>query len=209
MWHEIDCYFVEEIKPVRRVMKKLDKSIDIDRMTFSLINEHQKADLDLFDQWVMEGKDIALMSDAGTVAVADPGSELVMYAHDRGIQVVPKVSPSSIMLALMASGLDGNVFSFRGYLSIDKKERKKEILEMESRCLREGETILCMDAPYRNNKLMEDLLRYLSPKMAICVATDLTANNEIITTRSVADWKNHKPELHKRNTMFVIGKFSN
>ncbi len=205
-WHAIDTYFVEEVKAVRRVMKKLDREIDIDRMNFNLVNEHHKADLDAFDQCVMEGKDIALMSDTGTPAVADPGNELVMYAHDRGVRVVPFVTPSSILMTLMSSGMNGNRFAFRGYLSRERNERKSELKEIEKRILQHDETTLVMDAPYRNNQLLESILGTLSPKIGVCIATDLTAPNEVIKTKTIADWKNTKLDLNKKKVMFAIGQ---
>lgn len=207
IWKKIDNYFVEEIKPVRRVMKKLDKSIDIDSMTFHLVNEHHKPDLDAFDLCVSEGKDMALMSDAGTVAVADPGHEIVLYAHDRNIQVIPIASPSSILLALMASGLNGNRFAFRGYLHRQENERKKQLKAIESRILEHNETTLVMDAPYRNNKLLESILKNMNPKIALSISTELTSDREMIKTRSIADWQKSVPDLHKKKVMFVLGRF--
>ncbi len=207
LWKSIDTYFVEEIKPVRRVMKKLDRDIDIDRMTFHLVNEHNDADLDAFDMAILAGKDVALMSDAGTVAVADPGHQLVMYAHDRDVQVVPMVSPSSILLALMSSGLDGNRFAFRGYLSREDRERKKELKVIERNILSHNETTLVMDAPYRNEKLLESILQTMNPKLALSISVELTSDEESIKTKSIADWKKSKPKLHKKKVMFVLGSF--
>ncbi len=204
-WKSINYYFVEEIKAVRRVMKKLDRTIDIDSMHFHLVNEHQEADLDVFDQCVLEGHDLALMSDTGTPAVADPGNQLVMYAHDRGVQVIPYVCPSSILMALMSSGLNGNRFAFRGYLSIDKKERISELKEIEQRILAHNETTLVMDAPYRNNQLFENITSTLNPKIGLSISVELTSDQEKIQTKSIADWKRSKPDLHKKKVMFVLG----
>ncbi len=205
-WQKIDTYFVEEIKAVRRVMKKVDRSIDVDSMQFSLLNEHHEADLDLFDNCVMQGKDMALMSDTGTPAVADPGYELVMYAQDRGVRVVPLVTPSSILMALMSCGMNGNRFAFRGYLSRDNAERKNQLKEVERRILEHNETTLIMDAPYRNNQLLESILKTLKPSLGLCIATEISAPQETIKTKSIADWKKLKIDLHKKKVMFVIGQ---
>ncbi len=207
LWHQIDTYFVEEVKAVRRTMKKLDRSIDIDRMQFYLINKHTVADLDAFDQCVLEGKDMALMSDTGTPAVADPGSSLVMYAHDRGVRVVPIVAPSSILMALESSGMNGNRFSFRGYLDIDKNQRKHQLKEIENRVLEHNETTLVMDAPYRNNQLLASIIQNLHPSLGLCIATEITSPQETIKTKAIADWKKQKLDLHKKKVMFVIGQF--
>ncbi len=205
-WQKIDTYFVEEVKAVRRVMKKMDRSIDVDSMQFSLLNEHHGADLDLFDNCVMQDKDMALMSDTGTPAVADPGYELVMYAHDRGVRVVPMVTPSSILMALMSSGMNGNRFAFRGYLSRDNASRKKELKEVEKRILEHNETTLIMDAPYRNNQLLESILKTVNPSLGLCIATEISSPHEIIKTKSIADWKKSEVDLHKKKVMFVLGQ---
>ncbi len=207
LWHEISIYFVEGVKAVRRTMKKMDKEIDVDSMTFSMINEHHSADLDLFDRCVMEGQDMALMSEAGSPAVADPGHRLVCYAHDRGVRVVPIAGPNSMILALMSSGFDGNKFSFHGYLNRDRKERVRDLRRLEQKVKHESDTVIFMDAPYRNEAVLQDIIQNIDPSLGLCIATEITSPMERINTKSIADWGKNLPKLHKKNVVFVMGSF--
>jgi len=150
------------------------------------------------------GFDVGILSEAGSPAIADPGAEVVQLAHEHGIRVVPLVGPSSILLGLMASGLNGQRFAFHGYLPIDKSERRKTIKVLERNSRELEQTQMFIETPYRNNNLLEDLVKTLSPRTRLCIAADLTLPSEHIVTREVADWKGKLPDLHKRPTLFLL-----
>jgi len=154
----------------------------------------------------LNGENIGLMSEAGCPGVADPGAAIVKIAHEHGIQVVPLVGPSSILLAMMASGMNGQSFAFNGYLPIDKSEKKNTIKNFETLSHSKNQSQLFIETPYRNNKLMEDLLQFLQPNTSLCIACDITLPSEYIKTYRVADWKKIKVDLHNRPTIFIIHK---
>ncbi|MFT6850240.1 MAG: 16S rRNA (cytidine1402-2'-O)-methyltransferase [Sphingobacteriales bacterium] len=202
---KIKFYAVEEIKTARRFLKKLHKPIDIDELTF--INCDKKAsteDISKSINLLKNGNDVALISEAGCPSVADPGGKLVAAAHENNIKVCPIVGPSSIILALMASGLNGQNFSFVGYIPINKQERIKRIKELEARSVRDRQTQIFIETPYRNNPLMQDLVKSLSGNTKLCVAKNITGEDEFISTKSVKNWKNQVPELHKIPTIFLF-----
>ena len=145
-----------------------------------------------------------LMSEAGCPGIADPGAEIVAEAHRKGIKVVPLVGPSSILLALMASGFNGQSFTFHGYLPIDKLERSKRVKELEALAECNNQTQLFIETPFRNNALLEEILRSANPQTRLCIACNLTAADEMVKTLTVADWKKQVPELHKRPTIFLL-----
>jgi 16S rRNA (cytidine1402-2'-O)-methyltransferase len=147
---------------------------------------------------------MGLVSDAGVPGVADPGAEVVELAHKLGIQVRPLVGPSSILLAMMSSGLNGQSFAFNGYLPIEKSERKKALIKFERRSKEEGQSQAFIETPYRNNKLFEDFTTFLNPSTSLCVAADLTLESEFIKTHSIAAWKKMKFDLHKRPAIFIL-----
>ena len=151
-----------------------------------------------------KGFDIGILSEAGSPAIADPGADVVQLAHERGIRVIPLVGPSSLLLGLMGSGLNGQRFAFHGYLPIDQSERRKTIKNLERYSMELDQTQLFIETPYRNNKLMEDLTSTLSSKTRLCVAADLTLPTEYIVTREVQDWSGNIPDLHKRPTIFLL-----
>ena len=147
---------------------------------------------------------MAIISDAGCPCIADPGSKVVRIAHDKDIRVIPLVGPSSILLALMASGMDGQRFTFHGYLPIDKQERKTKLKQLERQSLQENQTQIFIETPYRNNQMLGNLLEILSPQTRICIAVDITLTTEYIKTRTVAQWKKVTLDLHKRPCIFMM-----
>jgi len=200
-------FVVEELRTARRFLKKVDKAIDIDTLSIEVLNEHTDVK-DVADmlRFIEKGEDIGLISEAGCPAVADPGADIVAVAHRKGIQVVPLVGPSSILMSLMASGFNGQNFAFVGYLPIKPNEKSKRIKQLESRVYAENQTQIFIEAPYRNNQLMQTLVKQLAPHTRICVAADITLEQEFIQTKTAKEWKKSMPELHKRPTIFLIYK---
>ena len=200
-------YVVEELRSARRFLKKVDRSIDIDSLTIDLLNEHTNAqEVSEMLRFAERGEDIGVISEAGCPGVADPGADIVAIAHQRGIKVEPLVGPSSILLSLMASGFNGQNFAFLGYLPIKPNEKAKRIKQLEGRIYAENQTQIFIEAPYRNNKLLETLLKLLSPNTRLCIAADITLENEYIVTKCVKEWKGCVPDLHKRPCIFLVYK---
>jgi 16S rRNA (cytidine1402-2'-O)-methyltransferase len=201
-----DHYIVENIKTARRFIRSLLRSKNLDACVFEEMDKHTDY---LFDQKILEnafaGKDIGLLSEAGMPCIADPGNKVVVLAHEMNIPVVPLAGPSSILLALAGSGFNGQQFTFNGYLPIDPKERKNKLQQMEV-LGRKGFTQIFMDTPYRNQKLLEEILQTCSAISMLCMACDLTGRSEFIKTLSVADWKKQKTDLHKRPAVFLFGQ---
>ncbi|MGM0934750.1 MAG: SAM-dependent methyltransferase [Bacteroidota bacterium] len=198
---------VENEKTARRHIKQLLPEKNQQALNLQSLNKFTEAiELPTFLNACKEGLDMGLMSEAGCPGVADPGAEIVKIAHREGIQVVPLVGPSSILLAMMASGMNGQSFSFHGYLPIDKKERKQEIKFLERLSAEKDQAQIFIETPYRNNKMLEDLVQNLHPETRICVACDLTLASEFVITKTASDWKKTKTDLHKRPAIFIIQK---
>lgn len=203
---ETKYFIVENIRTARRFMKQVNRDINIDECTFYEINKRTKPqDLPLFLKPLVDGKDVAVISEAGCPGVADPGADVVRIAHQRGMKVIPIVGPSSILLALMASGLNGQNFAFKGYLPVKPNERVKEILALEKRIRSEKQTQIFIETPYRNNQLIGDLLKTCSPSTSLCIAANITGENEFIATKTIQDWKRKTPDLHKQPVIFLLG----
>lgn len=201
----IDHYIVENEKSARRFIKKMTPRKSQGSLEFFLLNKYTEPEvLPEYLQPCLQGKDVGLLSEAGCPGVADPGALVVRLAHQQGIQVVPLVGPSSIILALMASGLNGQNFAFNGYLPIDGQERRKALKSLERKSRELGQTQLFMETPYRNDKLFAELIRALRPDTLLCIAADLTLKTEYIRTRTVSEWNAHPPELHKRPAIYAI-----
>lgn len=202
----IDEYVVENEKTARRFLKQAGLKIPQSELKIHDYGKHarEKIDYNRIFKSVQEGKDIGLMSEAGCPGVADPGADVVAEAHKRGVKVVPLVGPSSILLALMASGFSGQKFAFHGYLPIDKGERAKKIKDLEYQSLKEKQTQLFIETPFRNNQLFEEILRQCKPATRLCVACNLTAEDEKIRTLSLREWKEAKVDLHKKPTIFLM-----
>lgn len=204
----IDHYIVENEKTARRFIKAILPAKKQPDLKLSVLNKHTEASQHAsFLQPAMEGKNVGLMSEAGCPGVADPGAAIVKLAHEKGIQVVPLVGPSSILLAMMASGMNGQSFAFNGYLPIDKGEKKNALKHYEKLSQEKGQSQLFIETPYRNNKLIEDLLQMLQPATHLCIAADITLPTEYIKTKTVALWKKEKPDLHNRPCIFILHKF--
>ena len=195
--------FVENERTSRRYLKILAKEIVIDNyewFTMAVDDETAKA----FRKKINEGKTIGVISEAGCPGIADPGQQLVAIAQEMNIEVKPLVGPNSILLALMASGMNGQQFKFNGYLPIQNPERNKAIKELESESAKKNCTQIFIETPYRNNQLLDALLSICQPSTKICLAADITSDKEFIKTRSVAEWKKNKPDIHKRPAIFLL-----
>jgi 16S rRNA (cytidine1402-2'-O)-methyltransferase len=203
----IDDYIVENEKTARKFIKSVQPEKVQAALRLSALNKHTEiSEHNKMIQPCLEGKNIGLMSEAGCPGIADPGAAIVKIAHEKGIQVVPLVGPSSILLAMMASGMNGQSFTFNGYLPIDKSEKKSALKNLEKLSHDKNQSQIFIETPYRNNKLLEDLIQTLQPNTYLCVATDITLPTEYIKTLRVNDWKKTKVDLHNRPTIFIIHK---
>ncbi len=203
--NHINEYIVENEKTARKFLKEAGLKTPQADLTLHDYGKHQRGgSLSYFFGGLEAGKDVGLMSEAGCPGVADPGADIVAEAHKRGIKVVPLVGPSSILLALMASGFDGQRFAFHGYLPIDKVERSRKIKELEALSASNQQTQIFMEAPFRNNSLLEEVLKSAHLKTQLCLAVNLTAEDEMIATKTIAEWKNQQPDLHKKPTIFLL-----
>ncbi len=202
----INIFIVENLRTARRHIKELDKEKNIDTTTFYSYGKHNTLNLEQdFLIHILSGKDIGLLSEAGLPCIADPGSEIVAYAHDFQIDVIPLVGPSSILLALMTSGLNGQNFSFTGYLPIDKSERTRAIKKLEELSRKNRQTQIFMETPYRNNQLIDAIFKTCRNNTKLCIASDITLPTENIKTKTIAEWKETKVNIHKKPTIFLIG----
>jgi 16S rRNA (cytidine1402-2'-O)-methyltransferase len=205
--NEIKHFIVENERTARRQLIKMGIKTPIDDLTFYLLNKH--TDRSTIHAFLSPCKEqhVGLLSEAGLPAVADPGSEIVALAHKSKIQVVPLVGPSSILLALMASGLNGQSFAFHGYLPVKGPERAKRIKQLDSLSVSQNQTQIFIEAPYRNNQMLEDLVKNCSPSTMICVACNITTDDEYIRSYPASQWKKNKVDLHKKPTLFLLQKY--
>ena len=204
---ELDVFFAEELRTARRFISGLRVGKVIESLTFyELHKKTPEADtLAQLKALLKEGKDAGVLSEAGCPGVADPGAVAVKLAHQLGIEVVPLVGPSSLLLALMASGMSGQSFVFHGYLPIDRPQRVKVIKSLEKEALGRHQTQLFIETPYRNNQVFEDILIHCQPTTRLCVACQLTAPDSFVKTYTIKDWKTKTLDLHKKPTVFLIG----
>jgi len=203
----LDEFIVEDLRTARRFLIKAGINKPIDDLTFHLLNEHTKQeDINTFLTSLHNGKNIGLLSDAGCPAIADPGSAIVKIAHKKGIKVVPLVGPSSILLALIASGLNGQLFSFHGYLPKQNADRIKKIKQLEQDVLKTGSTQLFIETPYRNDSIIKDILSVCNNDILLCVASDLTLASERIQTITIGEWKKEKLSFNDHPAIFLLGK---
>ena len=201
----ISFFVVENIRSARRFLKKVDNAIEIDKLTFYVLDKHTNPnDIPGFLKPLLEGKNLGLLSEAGCPGVADPGADVVKLAHEKNFNVIPLVGPSSILLSVMASGLNGQSFAFNGYLPLKKGEVGKHIKHLEERSIREKQTQLFIEAPYRNAKLLQELLIACRPQTRLCIACDITLETEYIQTKTIAQWKGKVPDINKRPAIFLI-----
>ncbi len=202
---ETDNFIVENEKTARRFIKKICPKKSQSQLKLQILNKFTDSlELQSFLRPCHEGENIGIISEAGCPGIADPGAEIVKIAHSKHIQSIPLVGPSSILLALMASGMNGQNFAFNGYLPIDKAEKKKALKSFEKRSRELDQSQIFIETPYRNDKLVVDILQSLKPDTNLCIATDITLSSEFIQTRTVKSWKTQKLDLHKRPTIFII-----
>ncbi len=203
----LDDFVVENEKSARHFLKKIGYPKLLNDAKLYLLNEHsQSNEIGQLLKPLLDGKNIGLLSDAGCPAVADPGAELVKAAHLNNFRVVPLVGPSSVILSLMASGMNGQSFSFAGYIPRDRAARVKALKEMEKISNTKNQTQIFIEAPYRNQHLLEDILQTCDPDTMLCVACEITGSNEFIKTKSVRDWRKKVPDINKKPTIFLIGR---
>lgn len=204
---EIKYFIVEDVRSARRFLKKVDSEICIDELTFYPLNKHTSPeDISGYLAPLMEGHSMGVISEAGCPAVADPGADVVAIAQRRNLKVVPLVGPSSIILSVMGSGFNGQSFAFHGYLPIDPSERTHRLKELESRVYSENQTQLFIETPYRNQKMLEEILKTCRPQTKLCIAANITCEGEFIKTKTVREWKGYLPELNKIPCIFLIYK---
>jgi 16S rRNA (cytidine1402-2'-O)-methyltransferase len=197
-------YFVENIRTARRFLKSIHKELVIDDIQFSEIGKHTAIDIATFKKWLNDGQEVGVMSEAGCPGIADPGAELANIAHSIGAKVIPLTGPNSIVLALMASGLNGQSFCFNGYLPIKEPARSQKIKALEALSKKENQTQLFIETPYRNNQLLDEILKHCNDNTQCCIAMNLTADNAYIKTQQVKEWKKQKPNLEKVPAVFLL-----
>ncbi|KHJ37876.1 ribosomal RNA small subunit methyltransferase I [Pedobacter glucosidilyticus] len=201
----IDEYIVENEKTARRCLKEAGLKTPQSDLIIHDYGKHSRGgSLKPYFKGLEQGKNVGLMSEAGCPGIADPGAEIIAEAHKRNINVVPLVGPSSLLLALMASGFNGQSFAFQGYLPIDKMARAKKIKDLEGFAERFKQTQLFIETPFRNNPMLEEILRTCRPDTLLCIASNLTAEDEFVKTKSVGDWRKEAPDLHKMPTIFLL-----
>jgi len=201
---QCEVWFVENERSARRFLKQLWKEINIDDYKWYTIHKAETEVAKAFQQYIKEGKHIGILSEAGCPGIADPGQQLVALAQEMGAIIHPLVGPSSILLALMASGMNGQQFQFHGYLPIDTVERKKKLKELEQDSIKRNCTQIFIETPYRNNALLRDIVTTCHPNTRLCIAVALTSRDERVTTKTIAAWKNRLPDIHKMPSIFLI-----
>lgn len=203
----IKFFIVENIRTARRFIKKCNPQINIDELTFFELNQHTSPEQIInFIQPLYDGNDVGVISEAGCPAIADPGADVVALAQAKQFRVIPLTGPSSILLALMASGFNGQSFAFAGYLPIQPNERVKTLKKLENRVYSENQSQLFIETPYRNMKMFEDIISVCQPDTKLCVAADITLASEFIRTKKIKEWKKQAPDLNKRPCIFILYK---
>jgi len=201
----ITYFMVEDLRTARRFISDMQMGRSIESLVFHKLDKDTSIEevAQLFDL-IPQGEDVGVISEAGCPGIADPGALAVAYAHKHNMEIIPLVGPSSILLALMASGFSGQSFAFHGYLPIEKDLRTSAIKSLEKEALSKRQTQLFMETPYRNNKLLEDVLRTCQPETKLCIASDLTSAQQFIKTKRIKEWKEQLPDLNKRPTIFAL-----
>ena len=204
---DLKHFIVEDVRTARRFLKKANPSIEINDLTFYVLNQHTTPEeLSNFLSPMFAGHDLGVLSEAGCPAIADPGADVVAMAQKNNFTVVPLVGPSSILLSLMASGFNGQSFAFVGYLPIQPADRAKMLRKLENRAYTEDQSQIFIETPYRNMKMLEEILHVCQPKTRLCIAVDITLETEFIKTKTVKEWKTQLPDLSKRPCIFLIYK---
>ena len=204
---DLQYFIVENIRSARRFLKKCNHEIDINALTFYELNKHTlKEEISTFLIPLYSGQSIGVISEAGCPAIADPGADVVALAQNEGYKVVPLVGPSSILMALMASGFNGQSFAFQGYLPIDGTERVKKLKQLENRVYHEDQTQIFIETPYRNDSLADDILTHCKGQTKLCIAMNISCENEYIVTKRIKAWKQNLPKMHKQPCVFLLYK---
>lgn len=200
-------FIVEDVRSARRFLKKVEREIDIDALTFYTLNKHTSPEeISGYLKPLAQGHSMGVISEAGCPAVADPGADVVAIAQQKNMKVVPLVGPSSIIMSVMGSGFNGQSFAFHGYLPIEPGERGKKIKMLEQRVYAEQQTQLFIETPYRNNKMVDDILNNCRPQTKLCIAANITCEGEYIKTKTVKEWRGKVPELSKIPCIFLLYK---
>ncbi len=200
-------FVVEDVRTARRFLKKCNPAIEIDSLTFFILNQHTSPEeISSFLRPMFDGHDMGVLSEAGCPAIADPGADVVAIAQKNNFRVIPLVGPSSILLALMASGFNGQSFAFNGYLPIQPAERSKALRKLESKVFSENQSQIFIETPYRNMKMLEEILQSCQQTTLLCIAADITLETEFIQTKAIRDWKKNLPDLNKRPCIFILYK---
>ena len=203
--NRLDYFIVEDVRTARRFLKKINPATDIDSKTFYVLNQHTRPEeIAGFLKPLSEGREVGVISEAGCPAIADPGADVVAIAQEKGFKVVPLVGPSSILLALMASGFNGQSFAFNGYLPVQPADRTKAIKRLENRAHNEKQSQIFIETPYRNMKMLQDIISVCQPTTRRCIAADITLETEFIRTKTIRDWKKQLPDLNKRPCIFIL-----
>jgi len=203
---DLKNFIVEDIRTTRRYLSKIGMNTPIDQINFQVLNEHTKqVEIEELIKPLLSGNDVGLLSEAGLPAIADPGSQLVALANRKGIKVVPLTGPNSILLTLMASGLNGQNFAFVGYLPIKPDERRSRLKQLEARSRQDNQTQIFIEAPYRNAQLFQDILKVCSPETKLSIGLELTTLSEFIATKKIWEWNSTTPpDINKKNCVFCI-----
>lgn len=203
--NSLDEFVVENLRSARRALRSMGYTRDFDETSFHVLDKRTPAgEIQTFLVSAIQGKNLGLLSEAGNPCIADPGSELVKTAHQKGVSVVPLVGPGSIMMALIASGFNGQNFCFHGYLPIDKRERQQKLKELRNSVLQKRQTQIFMETPYRNNPLIADILTVCGDSVLLCIASQIGQKDELIKTMTIAEWKRKTPDLHKKPSVFLL-----
>ncbi len=203
---KIDEFIVENEKSARQFLKSIQTPIPQNNLIFHLLNEHSTPqEISLLSDVIKKEKDIGMLSEAGCPGVADPGAAAVEMAHRMGIKVYPLTGPSSILLALMASGMNGQSFVFHGYLPKDSAERKKKLLQLEKDAISKKQSQIFIETPYRNQQLLNDIILTCNSSTKLCIASMLTSKDQMVKTKSVGEWKKQIPDINKKPVVFVVG----
>ncbi|MBK9731393.1 MAG: SAM-dependent methyltransferase [Chitinophagaceae bacterium] len=201
----ISFFIVENERSARRFLRSIGYHKNFDEGTMiAVVKDEDFVAPEMMYKYLQEGNDVGVISEAGCPGIADPGAAAVLWAHEKGIKVVPLIGPSSIFLALMASGLNGQQFAFHGYLPVNSAERKAKMKELEEESLRKNQTQLFMETPYRNMALLKDILECCRQRTLLCIATDITLSSEKIITQPISFWGKQLPDLHKKPTLFLL-----
>jgi 16S rRNA (cytidine1402-2'-O)-methyltransferase len=204
MTRKLRYFIVEEIRSARRFLRSIDKEFPIDDTEFFILNEHTKdSEIESYLEPVLHGNEMGVMSEAGLPCIADPGAKIVALAHRKNLRIIPLPGPSSIILALISSGFNGQNFTFNGYLPVKQEERKTKLRELERKA-KDGFTQIFMETPYRNQNMFETIIDTCSPGIKLCIAADITLPSESILTKDVSEWKRNKPELKDRMVIFIL-----